>query len=68
MKKDTFETFVQGLYNELTKVLKDKNNDYTAGSRDAFANFEASRDYGVVPSHWSLCPYGRQGKESSDIL
>ena len=49
MKKDTFETFVQGLYDELTKVLKDKNNDYTAGSCDAFANFAASRDYGVIP-------------------
>lgn len=49
MKKDRFETFVQGLYDELTKILKDKNNDYTAGSRSAFANFEASRDYGVAP-------------------
>tara|TARA_R100001463_G_scaffold31954_1_gene71850 strand:- start:1797 stop:2129 length:333 start_codon:yes stop_codon:yes gene_type:complete len=49
MKKETFETFTQGLYEDLIQVLKDKNNDYTAGSSSAFANFDASRDYGVPP-------------------
>lgn len=49
MNKETFETFTQGLYEDLIQVLKDKNNDYTAGSSSAFANFDASRDYGVPP-------------------
>jgi len=49
MNKETFEEFTQALYGDLIQVLKDKNNDYTAGSSSAFANFDASRDYGVPP-------------------
>jgi hypothetical protein len=49
MNKETFQEFTQALYGDLIQVLKDKNNDYTAGSCSAFANFDASRDYGVPP-------------------
>ena len=49
MNKETFQEFTQALYGDLIQVLKDKNNDYTAGSSSAFANFDASRDYGVPP-------------------
>lgn len=49
MNKQTFETFTEDLYKDLIQLLKDKNNDYTAGSSSAFANFDASRDYGVPP-------------------
>jgi hypothetical protein len=49
MNKETFEEFTQDLYKDLIKTLKAKNNDYTAGSCSAFANFDASRDYGVPP-------------------
>ena len=33
----------------MLKLLNKKNNDYTAGSQTAFANFEGSKEYGIDP-------------------
>lgn len=49
MIKEKFEEFTQGLFSKISKTLKDKNNDYTAKSSNAFANFEQAKDYGVDP-------------------
>ena len=49
MTKEKFEEFTKSLFSKMSNVLKDKNNDYTAMSTDAFANFEQARDYGVDP-------------------
>ena len=49
MKKQQFEEFTKSLFSKMSSVLRDKNNDYTALSTDAFANFEQAREYGVDP-------------------
>lgn len=49
MKKQQFEEFTKSLFSKMSNVLRDKNNDYTALSTDAFANFEQAREYGVDP-------------------
>ena len=49
MTKEKFEEFTKSLFSKMSNVLRDKNNDYTEMSTDAFANFEQARDYGVDP-------------------
>ena len=49
MIKEKFEEFNKSLFSKMSNVLKDKSNDYTAMSTDAFANFEEAREYGVDP-------------------
>ena len=47
MIKEQFEEFTKALFAKMSNVLKDKNNDYTAMSTSAFANFEQAREFGL---------------------
>lgn len=49
MTKEQLNKFVPVILKEIETILKNKNNDYTARSDSAFANFEQASEYGVDP-------------------
>ena len=49
MNHDKLLKFAEDTFEEMVVIMKNKNKDYTAGSKSAFANFEASADFGIDP-------------------
>jgi hypothetical protein len=47
--KNQFIEFVERDSERILEMLKAKNNDYTAGSDSAFANFDQARLLGIEP-------------------
>lgn len=49
MSTQEWLSFQQDLFDEIVHKTKQKNQDYTAGSGDPFANFREAEDFGVEP-------------------
>ena len=47
--KEQFLEFVERDSSRILEILKAKNNDYTAGSDSAFANFDQAERLGIDP-------------------